>query len=105
MAWTAVAPVPMIPTRLSPRLAMGAPEGSPPVTLQSQRLVWKHAPEKVSMPGMPGSLGRWSGPVPMVTKRARMTSPRSVSILHREAPSSQVTAVTLVDSRLRASRS
>ena len=84
---------------------MGAPDGSPPVKDQSQRLVWKQAPPKVSMPGMPGSLGRWSGPVPMVTKRARIASPRSVSIRHRPASGSQVTAVTLVDSRLRDSRS
>ena len=49
------------------------------------------------MPGMPGSLGRWSGPVPIVTKLARIRSPRSVVTIQRDAASSQRSPVTLVE--------
>ena len=49
------------------------------------------------MPGMPGSFGRLSGPVPIATKRARIASPRSVGMIQRDAASSQWSPVTLVE--------
>ncbi len=49
------------------------------------------------MPGMPGSLGRWRGPLPITTNRADMASPRLVRIVQRERVGSHSTAVTSVD--------
>ena len=68
MHCTAVAPVPMMPTRLSARFVIGAPVGSRRRCRRSPS-GWcgSSGPAKVSMPGMPGSLGRCSGPVPMAT--------------------------------------
>ena len=45
---------------------------------------------------MPGSLGRCSGPLAMVTKRARSRSPRLVDTTQRAASSSQRISVTSV---------
>ncbi len=42
------------------------------------------------MPGMPGSFGRCSGPVPIATNLARISSPRLVRMIQRRASSSQV---------------
>ncbi len=98
MHWTAVAPVPMMPTRLPARRVMGAPDGSPPVMPWSHRLVWKHSPANASIPGIPGSFGRCSGPVPMVTNRARRSSPRFVRTIHLAASPSHVSCSTSVES-------
>ena len=48
------------------------------------------------MPGMPGSLGTCSGPVPRPMKLAVKTSPRLVEITQRLAASSQAMSVTSV---------
>ena len=48
------------------------------------------------MPSIAGSFGRCSGPLAMITKRARIASPRLVSTIHRAAASSQCIAVTSV---------
>ena len=46
---------------------------------------------------MPGSFGRWNGPEAITTKRARMSSSRSVLIRHRLIASSQRMSRTWVE--------
>ena len=53
------------------------------------------------MPGMAGSLGRFSGPVVSTANRAAMWSPLSVRAIQRAAPSFQSIAVTWVEKAVR----
>ncbi|SLH46280.1 Uncharacterised protein [Mycobacteroides abscessus subsp. abscessus] len=88
MTWTAVAPVPMIATRL-------------PVRSQewSQRCVWITVPAKSSRPGMSGFLGSTKAPRAVITNRAVSVSPLSKRSRHRCRPSSHSRARTSVFNR------
>ena len=58
--------------------------------------MWKEWPRYDSMPSIPGSFGRLSGPFDITTKRAVMRSPRLVCSTQRRASSSHSMWVTSV---------
>ena len=58
--------------------------------------MWNEWPSKSSIPGMPGSFGTCSGPVPMARNCAVNSSPRFVRTIQREPVSSHSSPVTSV---------
>ena len=91
--WIADAPVPITATR--------SPARSWP---WSQRAEWKAAPAKRSSPGMAGTLGSVSGPMPAIRTRA-LSVPAEVATIQRPAASSHAADSTLVPSRIERYRS
>ena len=73
IAWTAVEPVPITPTRL--------PAKSTPSC--GQRAVWHASPRNDSRPGISGHLGFDRQPVAMMQNCAENRSPASVSTIQR----------------------
>ena len=78
VAWMPVEPVPISPTRL--------PEKSTPSC--GQRPVWYQAPEKLSRPGMAGTLALDRQPTAVIRNRASNRSPASVVTVQRFPASS-----------------
>ena len=93
---TAVAPVPMMPTTLSCSLSRCPVAGAAGVGVVPAAGVERVAARRSRRPGCPGSFGRCSGPLAMMTKRARMRSPRLVETIQRRVSSSQRRSVTSV---------
>ena len=58
--------------------------------------MWNVYPANSLMPGIPGSLGRLSGPLAMAMIRAFMRSPRSVLMIQCPPASFHRSSVTLV---------
>ena len=90
----ALAPVPMIATRL-------------PVTSRSagQRAEWKIGPVKSPSPGRSGTFGRFSCPTAVITALASSVSPPAVVTVQRCRASSQTAVVTSVPKRITFRRS
>ena len=91
--WKPLAPAPTRAKRL-PRCS----------TEWSQRAEWNEGPAKSSIPGMSGSLGRFSEPTALITNRASSVSvapaaPRTATD-HRPVASSYVASVTSVSKRM-----
>ncbi len=89
MSWAAEQPVPITATRSPARSCAW-----------SQRAEWKQAPPKLSSPGMAGSVGWLSGPMPEIRNWASR-SPAVVSIYQRWRASSQTAPVTSWSKRMR----
>jgi hypothetical protein len=95
MAWIAVEPVPMMPTRF--------PASSTPSAGQSP--VWKCCPWKRSRPGKSGTFRADRQPVAMRQYCAVTCSPPSSRTLQRALASSQLAASTRVSSWMSRRRS
>ena len=92
---TAVAPVPMTPTRLPARSS-----GS-----RGQSEVWKDGPRNASMPSIFGICGMDSGPTAVMSQRALARCPSSASTSHASAASSQLARTIRVSKRISRRRS